>query len=450
MRLQVLCLAAAVGTAGAVLDAQTNTADGVAAFARADYERAAEILKPLAEGWPQPGDPVAQLFMAMMYEGGYGVPTDAIRACALYGLGTIGNSPFHIQALKLGQRLRQSLGAEEREECRFLQDIGFDHRFQPATFALESPDSIAIDLRSTTITYQGKQRRIDRFIQTTPGVTFLPIEHTRLLTGPARATPRHYIEVLSWFPSQRNTWVLRWSLSEVVRDNLLPVTSGEITRVSGPRPPASSSFDLRELVQLVVNASGVPEWTILTGPDARSQGIPSDAEREEIAGLERARRVADAGVDWTRGMDSSRSPSMTYSDANGCGNVRLYGWSLDRGETISVAINQDLVSITPGGVVTLTLPHPGVDIEVQVYDRPRRSLPFCTDVNVADGAHLETWTAIAGTVTIELSPRGVRTLQPDLYRATVRIADAELISATGIRMRRTPAVALAAVVGSFY
>ena len=37
-----------------------------------------------------------------------------------------------------------------------------------------------------------------------------------------------------------------------------------------------------------------------------------------------------------------------------------------------------------------------------------------------------------------------------LYRATIHIAGAELTSATGIRVRWSPAVTLAAVVGHFY
>jgi hypothetical protein len=454
MRLQILSVAAALAIAGTVLEAQTNTADGVAAFLREDYERAAQILKPLAERWTDGGDPVAQFFMAMMYESGRGVPADAIRACTLYGLGGLGpfdGSPFSKQSLKLFQNVRQSLGREQFEECTLFQSIGFDHGFQSATFALESADSIAIDLRSATITYQGKQRRVDALVPTAHGVLFLPIEHTRLLAGSARSTPHHYIEVFRWIPIERQTWVLMWSLSEVIRDNVIRVTTGELTRVSAPRPPADSSFDIREFVQLGVNDSGVPEWTILTGRDARSHGIPSEAERDEVAALERARRTADERVDWKRVLDSSRTPAMTYSDASGCGNVQLYGWSRDRGEAISIRVNKDLVPLTPGRVFTLALPQPGVDIEVQMYDRPYRSLPFCTDVSVHEaGSHVETWTAVAGTVTIELSPRGVRAVQPDLYRATVRMTNGELTSAAGIRVRQTQPVTLTAVVGTFY
>ena len=45
---------------------QTGTADGVAALARGDYQRAVEILKPLAEDW-RTDDTAAQFFMAGLY-----------------------------------------------------------------------------------------------------------------------------------------------------------------------------------------------------------------------------------------------------------------------------------------------------------------------------------------------------------------------------------------------
>ena len=61
----------------------TGTAEGVAALARGDYQQAADILKPIAEGWRQP-DPMAQFFMATLYQTGHGVPQDLLRACALY------------------------------------------------------------------------------------------------------------------------------------------------------------------------------------------------------------------------------------------------------------------------------------------------------------------------------------------------------------------------------
>jgi TPR repeat protein len=62
--------------------AQNGTADGVRALVRGDYASAARILKPLAETDRDP-DPIAQFFLATIYDRGNGVPPDQIRACGL-------------------------------------------------------------------------------------------------------------------------------------------------------------------------------------------------------------------------------------------------------------------------------------------------------------------------------------------------------------------------------
>ena len=63
--------------------AQTSTADAIDAFVRGDYQRAAEILKPVTDRWPGKVDEVATFFMAALYENGLGMPQDVVRACAL-------------------------------------------------------------------------------------------------------------------------------------------------------------------------------------------------------------------------------------------------------------------------------------------------------------------------------------------------------------------------------
>src|SRR5262245_37333919 len=64
--------------------AQSTIADGVDAFMRGDYRRAADILNPIVEQSPRP-DAAAAFFLAVMYDTGLGVPADPIRACAFYG-----------------------------------------------------------------------------------------------------------------------------------------------------------------------------------------------------------------------------------------------------------------------------------------------------------------------------------------------------------------------------
>jgi TPR repeat protein len=57
--------------------AQTaRTAAADAAFARGDYARAVEMLKPAAESWQIPFDSSAAFLMALMYDNGLGVAQD--------------------------------------------------------------------------------------------------------------------------------------------------------------------------------------------------------------------------------------------------------------------------------------------------------------------------------------------------------------------------------------
>jgi hypothetical protein len=59
----------------------------------------------------------------------------------------------------------------------------------------------------------------------------------------------------------------------------------------------------------------------------------------------------------------------------------------------------------------------------------------------------EMWRAIAGTITIELSPPGVRSHAPHLRRATVTLSGVVLQNAAGATMRMSRPVTLVAIVG---
>ena len=75
MRVRVFFTVALIAAVVSSVSSQTGTADGVAAMARGDYQRAVEILKPIAEDW-RSKDTVAQFFMAGLYESGHGVLAD--------------------------------------------------------------------------------------------------------------------------------------------------------------------------------------------------------------------------------------------------------------------------------------------------------------------------------------------------------------------------------------
>src|SRR5438093_1228964 len=122
---------------------QLGTSAGIEAYLRGDYQRAAEILKPIAGG-RGPTDPTAAFFMATLYDNGLGVAADPIRACALYVRATMPpHAPFAVAAGELLRRLSWSMGREAFEICNMTASMGLDHRFEPVTFILEPAHWIA-------------------------------------------------------------------------------------------------------------------------------------------------------------------------------------------------------------------------------------------------------------------------------------------------------------------
>jgi hypothetical protein len=61
----------------------------------------------------------------------------------------------------------------------------------------------------------------------------------------------------------------------------------------------------------------------------------------------------------------------------------------------------------------------------------------------------ETWTAVGGTASFHLSPPGVRSRQPNLYRVTIGIDGAEFVNAAGVRVRPSRQIRLVALAGGF-
>jgi hypothetical protein len=456
VRAPAAVLASIVIISAALAHAQTSPADGVDAFLRGDYQQAAAILKPLAEGSRDP-DHVAEFFLAAMYQSGRGVPVDVTRACALYmragsmRMFSNGVSPFARQADGLLRGLRLSLGREQFEDCSLLANIGFDHRFEPVTFSLEAGHWITWDLRGVTISYQGRETR--KPMQLAVGrVAYLPIQHTELQVGPTRSDRRHFIEVFLWQADKAaQTWGLRWHLFEVVRDDLLYVVpQTAVVTMPGKDAPLDSAFDVRTVVRLRVNENGDPEWAILSGPNQRSGVIESEAERQEVRQRTLTRQAAESRVDWKRVRDVHRAPSLAYSDADGCGNAFAFGWSADRTEVLAARADVRLLELsTTARTFDIAAIKSGLELVVHVYERPMRSWPFCTDVGMS-GLQDETWRAARGSVTIELSRSGVRVNQPHLYRVTIRIDGAEFVNAAGVRIRQVQPITLSALAGSMF
>jgi hypothetical protein len=445
--------AAIITTTVRGVSGQTGTADGVAALARGEYQRAAEILKPIAEDL-RTNDTAAQFFMAGLYQTGRGVPADPLRACALYmRAASEPEHPFSGEAFALFAAF--SRGREFNQECQLLANIGFDHGFEPVTFHLGPGHSIEWTLTAATVTYDGRTRR-DEMPFEFPGARFLPLRHTELATGATRSLVRHFIDMFVWSPSARSgPWTLQWHLFEVVRDQIIRVDTVEpLATVEGDAPPARDTIDVREYAVVRVGDAGHAEWAVLKGPRRATQRIESDAERSEVRDAAVTRAAAMKRVDWDGRYDVDRQPAMTYVDAEGCGHVLVYGWTADRAEALVVRVAaQELSLSTQPATFDLSREPVNISVEAHVYANPQRQFNFCSHSDVVvprapDSIGPEIWRVVAGTITIELSPPGIRTRAPHLRRATLTLSDVVLQNAVGTRVRVSRPAKLTAIVGS--
>lgn len=430
---------------------QSSTEDGIRAVQRGDYYRAAEILGPIAEDW-QSRDAAAQFFMAGLYESGRGVPADPLRACALYMRASSDlSSPYSARAMPLFAALA-SRSREFDAECQLLANLGFDHGFEPAVFDLSPGHFVKWTLASADVTHNGRTRQHELGFRQ-PGTRFLTQEYTRLAGGSAGADPRHFVQIFMWVPAKPVEWQLWWHIYEIVGDDLVRVStpSDPILAVQGEQPPSKDRFDVREHASLHVDDEGHATWALLKGPRARAERIEADAERREGREIERTRARALKDVDWKRRHDVDRPPSFAYIDGDGCGLAHLYAWTADRAEVIFVSAQLP----EPGAgarTATYDIARDRADVhaEVRLYRGAQHGFDFCSDVRLVVASNLpETWLAVAGTVTVEMSAPGVRARNPAMRRATVTLRDLVLRSAEAKTVRTPGPVRLTAIVGSF-
>jgi hypothetical protein len=303
------------------------------------------------------------------------------------------------------------------------------------------------------VTYRGRTRR-EQALFAHPGSRFLPLRHTELSTGPARAFRRHFVEAFVWWPDTRSsTWQLQWQIFEIVRDEVIRIDGpDDLVMVPGERPPSPGSFDVREYATIRVDDDGNAEWAVLKGKRPESRRIESDAERREVRDERHRRDAALKAVDWGRRHNVNRTPALAVADAEGCGFVQVYGWTADRAEAVVVRLDGGELDLSSSpALFDLSRHSMNVGVDVHVYDAPRRQFDFCSDVRVLpspDSVGPEVWRAVAGELQVEFSPPGIRARNPGLRRATVTLRNVVLRNTSGTTVKIPAPVRLTAVVGS--
>ena len=298
---------------------------------------------------------------------------------------------------------------------------------------------------------RGARRRTQAlFVQ--PGSRFLPLRYTELATArPARSPDTSSRPSCGGRRDDRARGA-HWHIFEVVRD--------EIVRIDGPDDLVTMAgecrrhgrFDVRDYAVLRVGDSGQAEWAVVKGPQAATRSIETDAERREVRDASQRRDAALKAVDWNRRQDVNRPPTMTVGDAEGCGFVQVYGWTANRAEAVVVSLEGSELGLTGSpAVFDLSRQLPSISVGVHVYDSPQRRFDFCSDVRMLsspDSVGPEVWRAVAGTMSIEFSPTGIRADNPNLRRATVTLSKVVLRNPAGRTLSILQPVRLTAVVGS--
>ena len=255
--------------------AQATAADGVQAIVRGDYEAAARILKPLAERQAQP-DPIAQFFLAAMYDSGRGVPRDRFHACSLYASAASAGSPFGRAAAAIAEIIREPLtsAALAAQMCVPTNAAPWGEPLQ-ASFTLGPNHWIRLDAGGMTVGFEGAERRRPASLGGA-GLVWLPFQYTPVDVANPSPMRRHFIQSFVWHgtePGDRSSWSLGWFIDEIVGADIFSVTGGpRLATVVAPQPPAS--IDTSRLVELRATADGDVEWIINDPAEPRRGVVP--------------------------------------------------------------------------------------------------------------------------------------------------------------------------------
>ena len=255
--------------------AQPTTEDGIRAVLRVDYQSAARILKPLADDSVRP-DPVAQFFLAILYQTGKGVRFDMSRACGLFLRSAAREHAFTEQAAAIAADMRQQLGEGASMMCVA------DERWRggpPQSIALGPDHRIVFTDTNVTVVYGDDEART---LWRMPAEAVVPpIQYTPLDVTKPTAVRRHFLQLFQWMPDETanpSSWTLTWALIEVAGEEWTTITwEKSVAEVKGRTPP--ESHDFTHLARVRVNAGGEAEFTIVGGAQPRTEVIPWQGKR---------------------------------------------------------------------------------------------------------------------------------------------------------------------------
>ena len=270
MRLGTCAALASVWMLATPVFAQSTTEDGIRATLHGDYKAAARIFKPLADDFEHP-DPVAQFFLAVLYEAGEGVRRDEGHACGLFLRSASREHPFATQSAALAGYFRDQYGDGASLICPANETF---RGGPPQTILLGSEHQITFTDTSVVLVYGEQETRT--LWKWPPEAVILPIRYTPVDVTKPLSAKRHFLQLFQWMPDEsRNpsSWTLTWGLLEVQGDQwLMPAWEKDVAVVNSPVRP--NVQDVSKFVRVRVNANGEAEFTITGGPSARTEVIP--------------------------------------------------------------------------------------------------------------------------------------------------------------------------------
>jgi len=255
--------------------AQSTTEDGIRALLRADYKAAVRILKPLADDFERP-DPVAQFFLAVLYEAGEGVQRDEGHACGLFLRSSSREHPFAEQSATLASYFRDQYGEGASLICPANETF---RGGPPQTISLGAGRQITFTDTSVVLVSSDQETRT--LWKWPPEALILPIQYTPVDVTKPHPTKRHFLQLFQWLPDEStspSSWALTWGLLEVQGDQwFMPAWVKDVASVNGPAKPEAQ--DVTKFVRIRVNANGEAEFTIPVGSSPRTEVIPWQAKQ---------------------------------------------------------------------------------------------------------------------------------------------------------------------------